>query len=182
VALAAVVNADAESSLNPLAVGDNGHSVGLFQLNDIGGKVVFSFDRTDPHANTRAIINEFERLYGKTGKIGNYTTARSLGTMIRENISVADLAAEFAAIVERPQDIAGAKSKRTSMALQRFGDAARRSVHAIEYAPRGALTRAADNPELRSALLRRYWWAAAIAASLAGSTVAWVYLRRRRSR
>lgn len=160
IALAAIVNAEAESSLIPNKVGDNGHSVGLFQLNDIGGKIVFSFDRTDPHLNTRAIIAEFERLFGKTGKIGKYEAFQSLGTLMNTGADVKTYAAEFAARVERPDDIPGAMVKRSNLAVQRFGDAAYRAVTGFAYGPKGAIAKAAEDPKLREALARRYWWAA----------------------
>ena len=137
-----------------------GHSVGLFQLNDIGGKIVFSFDRTDPHLNTRAIIAEFERLFGKTGKIGKYEAFQSLGPRMNTGADVKTYAAEFAARVERPDDIPGAMVKRSNLAVQRFGDAAYRAVTGFAYGPKGAIAKAAEDPKLREALARRYWWAA----------------------
>jgi hypothetical protein len=58
--VAAVVNAYAESGLNPEAVGDNGYAVGLFQLNSASpsaaGYGMSVEARKDPRTNTRRII------------------------------------------------------------------------------------------------------------------------------
>lgn len=57
---AAVANAYAESRLDPAAVGDNGHAIGLFQLNDASpsaaGYGMTVEERKDPVVNTRRII------------------------------------------------------------------------------------------------------------------------------
>jgi hypothetical protein len=161
VALAAIVNAEAESGLNPLAAGDNGHSVGLFQINDIGGKVKYDFDRTDPNANTRWIIKEYDRLDTKTGKIGNYTATRSLDQMFKDGVNVADMAAEFAAIVERPGNIEGEKYHRRGIARSLFGGFANYPARVFEYGGRSLTEAFTEDPKLREALIRRYWWYAA---------------------
>lgn len=62
---AAIVNAHAESGLNPRAVGDNGDSVGLFQLNIRGlGAGMTTEARMDPRVNTEVIARA---LRGSTG-------------------------------------------------------------------------------------------------------------------
>lgn len=54
---AAVTNAYAESLLDPNAVGDGGHSIGLFQLHDKGiGHGMTDGDRRDPVRNTRRVL------------------------------------------------------------------------------------------------------------------------------
>lgn len=55
--VAAVANAYRESALDPTAVGDSGHSVGLFQLYDKGAGAGYSVaERMDPRINCRAIL------------------------------------------------------------------------------------------------------------------------------
>lgn len=62
---AAIVNAWYESRLNPNAVGDGGHSIGLFQLNDRGAGAGMSVEaRRDPVQNTRRIIEVVQGSYG----------------------------------------------------------------------------------------------------------------------
>ena len=160
-ALAAIVNAEAESGLNPAASGDNGHSLGLFQINDIGGKVTYDFDRLDPRENVRWIIREYARLDKKSGKIGNYTTARSLDQYLTDGVHVADMAAEFAAIVERPADIEGAKYKRRALARTLFGGYANYPARSFDFGGRSVTTALTEDPALREAAVRRYWWYAA---------------------
>lgn len=59
---ALVANAYAESRLDPLAAGDAGHSVGLFQLYDKGlGAGMSVEDRQNPRLNTRAVLAEAKR-------------------------------------------------------------------------------------------------------------------------
>jgi hypothetical protein len=58
-AIPAVVNAYAESRLNPLASGDGGHSIGLFQLHDAGAGAGMSLAaRLDPAQNAARIFIE----------------------------------------------------------------------------------------------------------------------------
>lgn len=72
---AAVANAYAESRLDPSAIGDNGHSVGLFQLNDLAGAAGYGMSveaRQDPAINVARIIAvaqsepDFMASYGNT--------------------------------------------------------------------------------------------------------------------
>jgi hypothetical protein len=158
VALAAVANAEAESGLNPFAEGDHGHSIGLFQINDIRGTVQYDFDRTDARANTRWIIKEYDRLDKKSGQIGNYTTSRSLDQYFQDGVNLADMTAEFAAIVERPGDIEGEKYKRRGIARSLFGGYANHPARSFEYGGRSLATSVIEDPDLRESALRRYWW------------------------
>ena len=65
-AAAAIVNAWYESRLNPDAMGDGGHSIGLFQLHDRGGGAGMTVEqRRDPVQNTRRIIQEVQGRYGE---------------------------------------------------------------------------------------------------------------------
>lgn len=171
VALAAIVNAEAESGLNPLAAGDGGHSIGLFQINDLRGTVKYDFDRTEPHANTRWIIKEYDRLDTKTGKIGNYTANRSLDQMYNDGATVADMAAEFAAIVERPKDIPGEQVKRRALARALFGGFAVIPAKNFEYGGRSLTTALSQDAALRESALKRYWWYAAGAIFFGGALV-----------
>lgn len=53
---AAIVNAISESKLNPESIGDNGNSVGIFQLNKNGlGSRMTVEHRQDPHINTMVV-------------------------------------------------------------------------------------------------------------------------------
>jgi hypothetical protein len=66
IATAAVVNAFAESSLNPKAIDASGTAVGLFQLADQGaGAGLTVTQRQDPVINTRRIIREVKSSWGK---------------------------------------------------------------------------------------------------------------------
>ena len=125
IALAMVVNADAESGLNHLAVGDGGHAIGLFQANDLGGKRTFPGDRRDPESTTRWIISEYRAAYSRTlgkdlSKGGVSVTRPSLSEAITSGRSVADLAGLFAFHVERPYDLQGAETARRSKTFSMF--------------------------------------------------------------
>ena len=66
VAAAAIANAWHESRLNPEAVGDNGQSVGLFQLYDRGaGAGMTVEERKNPKTNTRKIIEVVKKKLDK---------------------------------------------------------------------------------------------------------------------
>jgi len=88
--VAAVANAYAESRLDPLAGGDSGESIGLFQLYSHGAGEGMSIEqRQDPRQNTRRII---EVVQGGEG--APVRAARGLA-------SNAELASLFAHHVER---------------------------------------------------------------------------------
>lgn len=89
---AAVVNAYAESRLNPYAVGDGGHSIGLFQLHDKGlGKGMTPDDRRDPDKSCQRIIQAIMSQQGARLRLLNDSGAAR----------VEDLVAEFAHSIER---------------------------------------------------------------------------------
>lgn len=89
-AVGAVANAYRESALNPAASGDNGESIGLFQLYSNGaGKGMSVADRADPRLNTRRIL---EILGGPDG--APVRAARGTATH-------AELASLFAHHIER---------------------------------------------------------------------------------
>lgn len=75
----AVVNAYAESRLNPAAIGDNGYAVGLFQLNSASktaaGYGMTVEERKKPEVNTRRIIEVI-----LSGDGANVRTARGRAT------------------------------------------------------------------------------------------------------
>ena len=61
IALAALANARSESDLDHTAVGDNGSSIGLFQLHERGhGAGMSESQRKDPRLNTRGIIEAYK--------------------------------------------------------------------------------------------------------------------------
>lgn len=109
VAAAAVVNAYAESGLNPLAVGDSGNSVGLFQLNLRGaGRGMSVASRQDPTANARTLIARERQALG------------AVTLKAQEGASLAQLAALFSTLVERPKYKAAAEAHRAALALRLF--------------------------------------------------------------
>lgn len=91
VAAAAVVNAYAESTLNPKAVGDSGRSVGLFQLSTRGAGAGMSVaSRQDPATNIRTLLAREKRALGKVKALADGGAALS------------DVVAAFSTLVERP--------------------------------------------------------------------------------
>jgi hypothetical protein len=175
-ALAAIVNAVAESNLNEFAAGDGGHSVGLFQINDLGGKVIYPFDRTDPRANTRHILQELANKWNKTGKIGRYNATESMAQAFSRGGTVPKMAALFAAIVERPADIPGEMAKREALARTLFPEVAIRRADTIAYRTLDFLVPARTDVEPMKAA---YWWASMLGAA---SIVVAVIVRQRRKR
>lgn len=106
IAIAAIVNADTESGLNPEAVGDGGHSIGLFQLHDRGGGQGMSVeDRKDPRKNSKRMIETIKGSFGK-----------DLRSSAEQNVSIPDLAAIFSRDVERPADKEGNMKSRKAKA------------------------------------------------------------------
>lgn len=106
---AAITNAKAESGLNPLASGDGGHSIGLFQLNDWGAGQGLTVEfRQDPVNNARTILQR-EVLTGR---------GATFRRRAKEGASVAELAAIFARDIERPADKAGAMAARGRLAAR----------------------------------------------------------------
>jgi len=109
---AAIVNAFAESRLNPNAVGDGGHSIGLFQLNHPwgAGKDMSVSDRRDPVINTQTILKK--EVLARGGR--KFRAAAANGA------SIAELAAIFSRDIERPKDKEGNMRKRANLARKMF--------------------------------------------------------------
>lgn len=136
VTAAAIANAWAESLLDHRAVGDNGHAIGLFQLNSASrsaaGYGMSQEERKDPVINTRRILED----HGMAAVLASY----------RRGATVAELAADFGEFVERPwwsqsgkpererdrATIARGRTQRADRARQLFGDAADRSGLVVE--------------------------------------------------
>ncbi len=107
---AAVVNAYAESALNPAAVGDSGHSVGLFQINDLSGRRSFNGDRKDPSYNISWILdNEVMAAAGSRFR-----------AMDAAGASLGDLVEAFCRDIERPFGPNGDAVKRRAYAVKLF--------------------------------------------------------------
>lgn len=106
----AIVNAKAESSLNPKAIGDGGNSVGLFQLHkNGGGKGMSVAERQDPEKNTLRIYKEY-LTYGKPLR----------DAYAKGDRSVATYAALWSTYIERPADKVGEAKRRAKAALALF--------------------------------------------------------------
>ncbi len=90
---AAVINALAESGLNPTIVGDNGHSVGIFQLNDrgLGNKM-----SVEQRKNTRKSSEKIARTLLKDKYIMNLS---------RSCADLEFLVEQFARRIMRPSNI-----------------------------------------------------------------------------
>ena len=109
-AAAAVVNAHAESGLNPLAVGDNGASIGLFQLHMYrGAGIGYTREQLiNPERNAAVLVAK---------------EARSLAKVEAEaaaGASIATLAGAFSRLVERPSDAVGAALARSALTVRLF--------------------------------------------------------------
>ena len=110
-AAAAIVNAWHESRLNPLAAGDGGSSIGLFQLHERGGGSGMSVgEREDPTTNTRRIIEEVESRWGNSMREAYEAGERK----------VSEFAAIFSRDIERPADKEGNMTRRAATALEFF--------------------------------------------------------------
>ena len=113
ITLAAIVNAYAESGWNANAVGDGGHSIGLFQLNDWGaGKGIDKELRKDPRVNAQTIIDVE---LGKTHWAGKH-----VWEAFESGATVPQLAYQFCYWIERPKDKVGEATKRKHRAEQMF--------------------------------------------------------------
>lgn len=109
VAAAAVVNAYAESRLDPKAVGDSGRSIGLFQLSIKGAGAGMSVAaRQDPTTNTRTLIAREARALAK------------IKAAVAKGASLGDLVEMFSTYVERPGDKPGEAVKRRLYAVRLF--------------------------------------------------------------
>ena len=108
VAAAAVANAYRESRLNPLASGDGGRSIGLFQLHEKGGGHGMSVaDRQNPEKNIDRIMEQMR-------------SAKSFAALAQTSLSITDLATAFCTYVERPADKVGESAKSVAYALTLF--------------------------------------------------------------
>lgn len=107
---AAVVNAYAESRLNPLAVGDSGRSIGLFQLNTVAGAGIgYTRDQlVNPERNASVLLAKERRSLAKV----EAEAAAGAG--------VASLAGSFSRLVERPKDTVGAALARAALTARLF--------------------------------------------------------------
>jgi len=120
---AAIVNSYKESGLNASNdTGDGGHSIGLFQVNDVAGAgthLLKTMSREESIAyrqnpeNNAKIILEREVL----GQFG-----RPLLAAAKDGASVTKLAALFSRYIERPRDTYGAMQGRSQAALKMFGE------------------------------------------------------------
>jgi tail lysozyme len=108
---AAIVNAKAESGLNPTAAGDGGKSVGLFQLHVNGaGKGMSVEERKDPVKNTARIAQEYASKWGAPLRAAYAAGTRDVG----------EFAALWSKNIERPSDTLGAMAYRRALALRTF--------------------------------------------------------------
>jgi hypothetical protein len=106
---AALVNAYAESSLNPHVVGDGGSSVGVFQLNVHGaGAGMTVAERRDVEISTRKILDEY-RTYGEPIR-----AAWAAGA------DIAELSALFCKYIERPRHVDEDMRRRRALAVDLF--------------------------------------------------------------
>lgn len=107
-----IVNATvkAESGMNPNAMGDNGHSIGLFQMHDQGaGAGMSAADRADPDKASAVMIPRFVAMY-QQGK--------------QQGLTGTDLASYVSRNVERPlgfEDPNGAAARKYVSAYQELG-------------------------------------------------------------
>lgn len=121
---AAIINAIAESGLNPDAVGDSGNSVGLFQLNSGGAGHGMSLEeRKDSLTNVRTIL-EREVLAGG---------GKNLISQAIKGASPSKLAAIFSRDVERPRDTEGAMRTRERMTAKYFRNSAKEVQNTAEH-------------------------------------------------
>ena len=106
-----VANAIAESGLNPSAIGDGGHSVGLFQLNDRSAgapwKGLSVEERSDPVTNTRYILRDNAVSY-------------VVSLLSRPGYTASDAAWDWCYYVERPADKQGDADRRKAL-VQSWG-------------------------------------------------------------
>ena len=155
VAAAAVVNAYAESRLNPLAVGDGGKSVGLFQLHERGGGAGMTVEqRKDPTLNTRRIIEE-------TGRALKFRAIAAVSD------DIPTLAAAFSTYVERPKDVIGEESKRAALARALYPS----GLPVATPSTTPLSTPAAPSPASPASDNRSTYWLLALAAVAIGSVL-----------
>lgn len=109
VAAAAIVNAYAESRLDPRAVGDRGRAVGLFQLHDKGAGAGLSVaQRQDPGTNIATLLQR------ERAALSKLVAEHAAGA------SPAKLVARFSTLVERPSLPAVREAERVAMLLRLY--------------------------------------------------------------
>lgn len=105
---AAIVNAVAESQLNPNATGDNGKAIGAFQLHKNGlGKKLSIDDRKNIYTNTNVVgiqILKNDRLF----------------TLNENGVGIPELSAIFAEEIMKPSNIEERKQERRKLANKIF--------------------------------------------------------------
>jgi hypothetical protein len=104
----AIINAIYESKLDSNAIGDNGSSVGLFQLHIRGAGVGMTVaERQNPIRNTERILEEFARRLAESPMYASLL-GREVAAMASKNPAVAGGADAYTAAwtkeVERPAD------------------------------------------------------------------------------
>ena len=111
---AAIVNAIAESGLNPKAAGDGGWSIGLFQMNRKAGagRGHSVQELEDPTSNARILLSVEKKALDK------------VEAAVKAGAGVAEAAGLFAQYVERPRDTLGEKAKRAAAVTRYFPSAA----------------------------------------------------------
>lgn len=138
--MAAIANAAAESALNPLASGDNGNAIGLFQFNVNGaGAGMTVAQRSDPIFSTQMIIAEYNRSKRYTRQTnrptGEVITTESLDAALENGASPARLAALFGLHVERPYDKNRAMRERPEILRGMFPDHADLDSRLLVFKP-----------------------------------------------
>jgi murein DD-endopeptidase MepM/ murein hydrolase activator NlpD len=84
--LLALAIAQHESGLNPRAVGDGGHSIGLFQLHDAGEGAGMSVqERQDPEANARIAIHTIAQVQKARPELSNNPGALAVAAQRPDN-------------------------------------------------------------------------------------------------
>lgn len=157
VALAAVANAWAESSLNPNAVGDAGKSVGLFQLHEAGVGHGMSVEaRRDPATNARTMANWGRR------------EPRFMEVVNDPNSTLRDLTYAFTVYLERPQNMHEHGLSRAAWAERNYPSAAAVSDKSLMRWTGGGISPLTVALTLSSAAL--------------ATTLFWVYRDRLRAR
>lgn len=120
---AAIVNSYKECGLNAAnKTGDGGHSIGLFQVNDVAGAGTYLLKtmsreesivyRQNPENNCKIILER--EILGSFGK--------NLMARAQAGASVTELAAIFSRDIERPRDKLGNMQARSQAALKMFGE------------------------------------------------------------
>lgn len=173
ITLAALVNAYAESKWNPDASGDDGWSIGLFQLNrkSGAGRGMSEAQARDPRANTRQILKEVNTYGG------------ALRSAFAAGATVAELAAIYSRDIERPRRRDYEMARRRALASDLFGAGiAHQRANGIGGsgwfpAPQAAPLVPLDASPMALAQLRPEAWIAALATTTIGL---WILVRATR--